>query len=290
MSFKAMAWAASVRTGSSTKKIILLLLADRANDKGECYPSIKTISEDAELSDRCVTKNIGELESSGFVRVENRVNTSNLYRLNIGFGGERGSGGVVNDVPTNLSSEPINEPTPTPSGCSTDKSVGEGDGTPPVAPPPPEGFDEFWRVYPRKDNKAKAVKAWRKLMKEPNHPAVADITAHIEKRIKLGAWSAKKKNFIPNPEAFINGRRWEDEIITQYSDNPKDAPRIVCTEKLSDGTVGRGIVYMTWMPTPNGLHSNRTVTNEEFREKIQSGEWINGGPYREWLASRRKVA
>ncbi len=87
MSFKCMAWASEQKTGSSTKKLILLLLADRANDKGKCFPSHTTIANDSELSRITVIRNIKSLEEQGLLSIKNRSNngkkTSNVYTLNI---------------------------------------------------------------------------------------------------------------------------------------------------------------------------------------------------------------
>ena len=86
MSFKCMTWASEQKTGSATKKLILLLLADRANDKGTCYPSHTTISNDAEVSRRTVIRLLKELETMGLISIKNRSKdgkkTSNVYSLN----------------------------------------------------------------------------------------------------------------------------------------------------------------------------------------------------------------
>jgi hypothetical protein len=87
MSFNAMAWAARCKTGSPTKKLILLLLADRANDKGFCFPSIETIAEDCELGTTAVKSNIKSLSDSGFLSVERRKDGGaymrNVYHLDL---------------------------------------------------------------------------------------------------------------------------------------------------------------------------------------------------------------
>jgi len=87
MSFKAMAWAAKCRTGGSTKKLILLLLADRANDDGICWPSLATIADDAELTPECVCRNVSILEKAGFLKKKKRSGAgkykNNEYHLRV---------------------------------------------------------------------------------------------------------------------------------------------------------------------------------------------------------------
>jgi len=52
MSIQAVAWAIEQRVGSPTGKILLICLANYANERGECWPSQRIIAEQAELSRR----------------------------------------------------------------------------------------------------------------------------------------------------------------------------------------------------------------------------------------------
>ena len=87
MSVKLMWSAMTVKAGSPTAKLILLKLADNANDKGECWPSLKNIAEHCEVSQKTVITNIKKLEGLGYVKKINRFNdkgkTSNLYVITI---------------------------------------------------------------------------------------------------------------------------------------------------------------------------------------------------------------
>ena len=87
MSVKLMWSAMTVKAGSPTAKLILLKLADNANDKGECWPSLKNIAEHCEVSQKTVITNIKKLEDLGYVKKINRFNdkgkTSNLYVITI---------------------------------------------------------------------------------------------------------------------------------------------------------------------------------------------------------------
>ena len=68
---------------SSTQKLVLLSLADNANDQGECYPSIPQISRRTCLSDRSVRSTIRSLEAAGFIRSAARSGTSTVYFLDL---------------------------------------------------------------------------------------------------------------------------------------------------------------------------------------------------------------
>lgn len=67
MSFQAMAWAATVRTGSPTEKLVLWALANVADDVGECFPSQQRIANDTELSKRSVLRAMKALEDKGLI-------------------------------------------------------------------------------------------------------------------------------------------------------------------------------------------------------------------------------
>ncbi len=63
-------------------------LCERANVKGECYPSIPTISKDVKLSESTVRRAIIGLESRKLLRKKCRfrssgATSSNLYKLEV---------------------------------------------------------------------------------------------------------------------------------------------------------------------------------------------------------------
>jgi len=73
-------------------------------------------------------------------------------------------------------------------------------------------FEDFYQHYPRKTNKQAAIKAWSKLSLEDQRTAIDDIRRRPP---------PEDKNFQPHPSTWLNGKRWEDEII-QPKFNPID--------------------------------------------------------------------
>lgn len=71
-----------------TQKLVLLSLADNANDAGECYPSIAQIVQRTALSDRAVQKTIASLQSLGLLTRISRPGTSTLYMLTVPENGD----------------------------------------------------------------------------------------------------------------------------------------------------------------------------------------------------------
>lgn len=64
---------------SSFEKLVLLALADCANDDGECWPSIATLMRKTGAGERTIQRSIRSLESSGLVRRVEVVGKGNRY-------------------------------------------------------------------------------------------------------------------------------------------------------------------------------------------------------------------
>jgi hypothetical protein len=70
----------------STHKLVLIALADMADDAGHCWPSIKTVAKHCGISTRSVRRILRDLEDQRLLTAELRQRedgsrTSNLYRL-----------------------------------------------------------------------------------------------------------------------------------------------------------------------------------------------------------------
>lgn len=96
----------------------------------------------------------------------------------------------------------------------------ESTGTPPL--PPASGgrgdggdadarFDRFWQLYPKKQGKGAALKAWKKI--KMDKPLFETILAKVRENIDRNQnWRRNNGQFIPNPATWLNERRWEDSI------------------------------------------------------------------------------
>ena len=92
MSMYLTAAAFKIDVGNPLTKLVLLKLADNANDNGECFPSYGYIAEQCEMSKRSVIKHIQVLEEKGIItRVHRRnghLHKSNVYKMNFEFSGK----------------------------------------------------------------------------------------------------------------------------------------------------------------------------------------------------------
>ncbi|ECH4729137.1 helix-turn-helix domain-containing protein [Salmonella enterica] len=109
MSMNLMAKAMSIKVGNPLRKLVLIKLADNANDEGECWPSYQHIADQCEVSRSTVKSHIRALEDMGLLKREFRrkgeLNQSNVFYLTLdnaqqippesgGAGADRGGAGA----------------------------------------------------------------------------------------------------------------------------------------------------------------------------------------------------
>jgi len=74
-----------LRDVTPTHKLILLGLADWANDEGLCWPSIEKLASKTGLSRRAIQTNIGQLEACRWLRREHVIGKGNRYWLTLEY-------------------------------------------------------------------------------------------------------------------------------------------------------------------------------------------------------------
>lgn len=87
MSMMLMVKSFGVKVGNASRKLVLIKLADNANDKGECWPSYQHIADQCEISKRSAMKHIDALCEAGLIVKRSRKgvkgNSTNIYVLNL---------------------------------------------------------------------------------------------------------------------------------------------------------------------------------------------------------------
>ena len=87
MSMELMVKAMRLKVGNPLRKLVLLKLADNANDQGECWPSYQHIADQCEIGRSTVKGHVRALEEMGMLRREYRrkgeLNQSNLFHLRL---------------------------------------------------------------------------------------------------------------------------------------------------------------------------------------------------------------
>ncbi|WP_256699769.1 helix-turn-helix domain-containing protein, partial [Pasteurella multocida] len=167
MSMRLMAQAMSIKVGNPLRKLVLIKLADNANDDGVCFPSYQYIADVCEISKASARNHIDALIEMGLVSKKARKNkdgsSSNLYFLHLDKGMPADStgmpadstGGMLRDSTiTSHSLEPVNESnTPLPPKVENSDEL-------------ENAFDVFWKVYKIKVNKSGALKSFKSAYKK----------------------------------------------------------------------------------------------------------------------------
>jgi hypothetical protein len=207
MSIRVMTWAFEQRIPANIK-IVLLSLADNANDDGYCWPSQETIAYKSSVSVRNLRRLITQLEERGLIRVERRNDRD----------GHRASNGYYVGLPDKMAGGPTGQ-------IDTAYRPTVSSQEPSVEPPKidtagePDLFDAFWEKYPKKVAKADAQRAWAKAIKKT---PPAEIIAGLE---RLLPGFSPDLSFVKGPAAWLNGQRWTDDFIPPSSSTRQGQPQ-----------------------------------------------------------------
>lgn len=248
MSVRAMTWVWSLQMNAS-HKLVMLALADHADDKGKCWPGLDGIASKCGMTRRNLIRVIQKLEQAGFLkkeaRRENGHQGSNIYHLNIDGMGLPDLSEVLSPCAKTLSDKMSPSQDDKMSLSQGDISAKQGD----IAVSPESSltttinkdkvhipdsdesgaqedfyltkkkrkltgrrlaaFELFWKTFNFAKGKAEAADAWYELP-----PMKNDLFQQI---LRAAEQEAKRRPAIiaegrtPKwAQGWISGRRWED--------------------------------------------------------------------------------
>ena len=79
-----------------------------------------------------------------------------------------------------------------------------------------EGFEEFWKAYPKKVAKGDARKAWKQT--DGIRPELGKILEAIRNQSRSDQWMKAGGQFIPHPATWLRAERWDDELTVALPD------------------------------------------------------------------------
>lgn len=186
-----MAWAVKQPTKSSGTKLVLLMLANYADEKGDCYPSQAHLAKICHCSRQSINKYISELVGLGFIVITKKSNgllVHNSYNLTMT---------IVNNIDNAVTNVKI----------SSDQCQKSRQNT--IINTYPDNFDEFWNIVPRKISKSQTKKAYVKALRSKviDHDTIMCKMKEYAKSAK-----GKEQQYVLHPSTWINQNRWEDEV------------------------------------------------------------------------------
>lgn len=129
-------------------------------------------------------------------------------------------------------------------GLGLGKGKGKGMGV-----QSPNGFEQFWNVYDKKTGKQNAIKEWKKINPDDHL---------IQKIVAKAALVAKnvEAQFRKDPERWIKGHHWDDEIVVKTIDKPTQR-----WDSTLEGVIAKG-KELNILPKPG-------ETEGAYRERVR---------------------
>ncbi|HBE4427722.1 TPA: helix-turn-helix domain-containing protein, partial [Escherichia coli] len=202
--------------GNPLRKLVLIKLADNANDNGECWPSYQHVADQCEVSRSTVKSHIRALEEMGLLKREFRrkgeLNQSNVFYLTLDNAQQiqPESGGAGAAPRTYHSFEPVNEP----KNIMFEHVRTECEKTPDRHEETDKAFEEiFWCAGMRKAGKKNAASAFRTQFREwrkTTRGTASEFATMLAEDIACR--NGKQFGFDRLlPSSYLNGQRWNDE-------------------------------------------------------------------------------
>lgn len=185
---------------SKTDKLVLLAIARRYKPGIGAWPSQDYLAKVCGVDKRSISSSIRRLEALGeltWVRGSNLSKKANLYLILVVENAKtsieisqklplkNAKTSIENDKNFHLLNKELN------------KQLND------------EGFEVFWGVYPRKENKARALDAWGKVA-----PTVAnaEIIISAARAFRDGV-GGRELRFVPLAHNWLLDRRFEDVVV-----------------------------------------------------------------------------
>jgi hypothetical protein len=101
----------------------------------------------------------------------------------------------------------------------------------------PKLFETFWKLYPKKIDKGKALSSWNKICTRKNitPPLWKELRIALHHQKQSERW--KDKTFIPHPTTWLNQSRWLDDPLEMKNFGDRDKENFKC---LFGGKFGEG--------------------------------------------------
>jgi len=130
-------------------------------------------------------------------------------------------------------------------------------------------FNKFWKAYPRKDAKQRAIRWFEKY--NPSEADVGKMIFTIERQKKKGQRLCCKRQFMPLPETWLNDGDWRDAPTQADLDRQHEAQIArdkVGLEKekqqIRESVIGIRLKDMTTEELKNILISNDSLIKREY--------------------------
>lgn len=234
-----------------SEKLLYIALLNRANAKGECWPSLATLTKEVGVSNRTIIRKLDDLESKGLIKKTRRAKDavgqiSNLYKvfafntappcdiLSPPSDNEHQAPGAICHPPSDNEHHEVLPSEVLPIRSTTQSNARDIEAL----------FDHAYSRWPKKDKRKESLAKFQRACKtrDPNE-LVADI-------IRFGdAYAATTEvQYVPALVVWLNGERWTDALPqprgrnTQQVTRADEAHDFISRLEAIDATRGGGAV------------------------------------------------
>lgn len=199
---------------SLSAKMLYGIITWKSNENSCCWCTNRTFGEVLGISPKRVSALIADLKEAGHIDVEiiRDDGTGQIIRRNI-YPVVKNARKSSPPIPENRDTPSLKIGIPPPENEEEKYKYKYKNKIPPIIPQGMKStgylFERFWEAYPRKENRAAALRAWKKL--DPDLELCYAMAAALKWQRNTDQWTQDDGRFIPSPASWLRGRRWEDE-------------------------------------------------------------------------------
>lgn len=258
MSARATSWALTQKTGQSTTKLVLLVLADVADGQGVSRYGQKRLAEMAEVTVRTLRTHLEKLENQGLLRRvrrhrENGSRTSDKYEILLPED-PSGSGGTYRKLTTTL---PETDAPPR-STVGTTRTVREptSDSPEPDTSPESEVFD-YWR-----ERRASAMGKTSGPQMQPTKGRMSKIRGRLAEGYSVDDLKAAVDGCLSRDFNVENG--YTD--ISLICRSQEKVEQYLHAARNGNGRPSRAMSTQEWL-------EREGMTAEEYKRELEEFDW-----------------
>lgn len=215
-------WKLSKNDITPLEKLILLSIADRCGEAGECWPSLARLHNDTGIARRAIILHRNKLIEQGILRFtgEYRGRSKQIPVMQLMVDDWREGKSMADEyndqcMPCTGAHDALvhkENKIDRCTGCTSDQCMTCTLNLKEKEPKRKDikiscAFAEFWNIYPTKKGKKNCKEIWeRRKLNSIASTIIESLKGQIEKDQE---W---KEGFIPHPKTYLNGDKWEDEI------------------------------------------------------------------------------
>lgn len=195
-------------------KLLYAVISSLTREKGFCYASNAFFMRRLGVSDRTLQRHLRALEDHGCIAVLDGNGGASTRKIFAGVNPLANHDKNVMVPPTKMSGGGDKSVGGTPTKMSRSIIERKEKTDPPKAPQgaawEPTMFERFWKLYPKKKDKAKAIREWDRL--KADRKLMGVMSAALRAQMASEEWQRDNGRAVPYPCRWLSHRRWEDEL------------------------------------------------------------------------------